>query len=90
MFRQFFGLDNRRENLRICTSFQNHWNTLIHKVNKSGFKGVSWHSGKGKYEARIKQFGKKKFIGYFNNPINAAIAYGMTARALFKNYACTP
>jgi len=48
--------------------------------------------GKGKskipmYIGNLLHFIFYSFIGLL---ILAAIAYGMTARALFKNYACTP
>src|SRR5437879_4118875 len=36
-------LDNRRENLRICTASQNMQNKDIRSDSTSGFKGVSWH-----------------------------------------------
>lgn len=34
------GLDNRKENLRVCTVTQNQGNSKIRKDNKSGYKGV--------------------------------------------------
>ena len=33
-------LDNRRENLRICTHLENGQNQMKHKTNTSGYKGV--------------------------------------------------
>lgn len=48
------GLDNRRENLRICTVSQNMANARRRKVGKLGYRGV--HAVKkypGKYVARL-------------------------------------
>ena len=36
------GLDNRRENLRICSYSHNSMNSALKKGNKSGIKGVFW------------------------------------------------
>src|SRR5436853_3476103 len=46
-------LDNRRQNLRECTKTENAFNSRLHKNNKSGYKGVSWHSIYGKWMAQI-------------------------------------
>ena len=46
-------LDNRRENLRICTSQQNNINMPIRSNNTSGIKGVSWREDRQKWIARI-------------------------------------
>ena len=80
-------LDNRRNNLRICTRSQNHWNTSMHKTNKCSYKGVSFHVGTRKYEARIRVNNKKMFLGYFSNPKDAAAAYDNAASTHFGNYA---
>ena len=78
-------LDNRKSNLRICTNRQNHQNTLIHKTNKVGYKGVSWH--KSKWETRIRFNDKKLYIGEFNNKLHAAMAYDIWAKELYGEYA---
>jgi hypothetical protein len=80
-------LDNRKQNLRITTRIQNHQNTIIHKINKSGYKGVTKHKHSGKWESRIKYQGKKLHIGLFTNPRHAALAYDMWAKELFGEYA---
>lgn len=49
-------LDNRRENLRVCTNMQNQWNKGITKKNTSGITGV-YKEGNG-WRARIKVDGK--------------------------------
>ena len=42
-------LDNRSENLRICTPLQNRWNSRPHRNNTgSKYKGVSYHYNRPK------------------------------------------
>ena len=41
-------LDNRRINLRACTSMESTWNARAHRRNTSGFKGVGMYRGQGK------------------------------------------
>ena len=67
------GLDNRRENLRICTPSQNRCNIGLTKANTSGVKGVDRH--KGKWRARIQVKGKKIELGSFDSIEDAASAY---------------
>src|SRR5258706_10064208 len=78
-------LDNRRENLRKCTRFQNIRNGRIHKDNKSGFKGVDWHEGK--WRARITINYATKYIGAFDSPEEAALAYDCAAMEYFGRFA---
>ena len=60
-------LDNRRENLRICSRSENGWNTKIRKNNKSGYRGVSWKKDKNKWVARVSKNRQHIFIGFFNH-----------------------
>jgi hypothetical protein len=64
-------LDNRRENLRICTQGENAKNKRLSKVNTSGFKGVSLDKKSGKWSAYV----SNKHIGYFDDIETAARAY---------------
>jgi hypothetical protein len=41
----------------------------------SKFRGVVWHKSNSKWEARIYEGGKQKFLGYFTNENVAAMAY---------------
>lgn len=68
-------LDNRRNNLREATGSQNQCNKRILKNNKSGYRGVSWSARNGKWVAYIKLQRVQKFIGYFDNPEDAHLAY---------------
>ena len=54
------GLDNRRNNLRVCTKQQNAFN--MHKLNK----GVCFASKKRKWVAYIHKNGAFNFLGYFD------------------------
>lgn len=81
------GLDNRRENLRVCTAAENRRNSRRYSNNKSGYKGVSWSSEKCKYRACLYINGNRKFLGYFLLPEKAALAYDEAARFYFGEYA---
>ena len=51
-------LDNRKDNLRICTHAENMRNVRMHRDNSSGYKGVSFHPQTGKWRSRIMVNGK--------------------------------
>jgi len=78
-------LDNRRVNLRICTSQQNQWN-YTKAVNKSSkYKGVCrQNNGWVAYIAKNKQ---KRHLGYFKTEALAARAYNHAAIKLFGAFA---
>jgi hypothetical protein len=58
-------LDNRKENLRICTHQQNMCNTKISIKNKSGVKGVHWSEERQKWSAQIAYKNKTLALGRF-------------------------
>jgi len=75
-------LNNKRDNLRICTHQQNMINRKIGVDNKSGIKGVDWDSKRNKWRARIQVKKKSKHLGYFSSKeeakkarINAELIY---------------
>lgn len=80
-------LNNRRANLRRCTVAQNNQNCGIRKNNVSGFKGVGFLLGKGKYQARIRHNGKRHYLGSFTNAKEAALAYDAAARKFHGEFA---
>ncbi len=80
-------LDNRRENLRICTHSENMHNNFKLITNKSGFKGVSWNKKYNKWESRIFFKNKQLFIGFFKNKLHATMAYDLWAKELYKDFA---
>lgn len=79
-------LDNKRENLRPCSPSQNQANRLKLSTNTSGYRGVSWHIKKRKWMASLYHNGKTEFLGYFDDPVDAAIAYNDRAKEVFGEY----
>ena len=89
------GLDNRRANLRLCTSRENSSNVVFSKRQKlGGFKGVTWNKAANKWQAsccsgEIKSNGKRRqvYLGVFTDPAEAARAYDRAALAAFGPFA---
>jgi hypothetical protein len=79
------GLDNRRSNLRLCTSSQNTANSGPRSNNKSGYKGV--RKKRGKWSAETNLLGKRIHIGTFDTPEQAARAYDAEVKKLFGVFA---
>lgn len=76
--------DNRRCNLRLCTTQQNGQNR--HRVSGSSrFKGVSWD--RGKWRATICVGQRQRSLGRYPTEIEAAAAYDRASRELFGQYA---
>lgn len=82
-------LDNRRQNLRLCTNSQNKQNGRGHIDSTSGYKGVSWSKRDQRWVANIRVNKKPKYLGLFMNPIEAAKAYDVAATANFGTFALT-
>lgn len=83
------GLNNVRENIRICSYADNNRNKSINKNNKSGYKGIYWSPRHEKYRASIGLNKKNKHLGYFKCPLDAANAYDRAAKKYFKQFAKT-
>lgn len=79
-------LDNRKQNLRICTHQQNMQNSRPRK-GTSPYKGVSWHNTRKEWRAQIYHNGKKMHLGSFATDVEAARAYNKKARELFGEFA---
>ena len=84
-------LDNRRSNLRICTTSQNCANMNIKRKNRgiSGFKGVRYHSKNKNWNARITIKRKEIHLGCFTDKDVAAKAYDLAAIKYFGEFALT-
>lgn len=80
------GMDNRRSNLRLCTTQQNSFNTKKRANCSSKYKGVYKHQS-GKWIANIRINGDKKAIGQFDNEEDAARAYDNEARKIQGSFA---
>jgi len=82
------GLDNRKNNLRICTMQQNSWNMRKQRGNcTSQYKGVTRRKDIGRWQARIVYNAKKISIGFFDDEKAAALAYDAKAKELFGEFA---
>lgn len=82
-------LDNRCENLRLCSASQNQANRRKQVNNTSGFRGVSFHQETGKWRAQLRCVGKPLHIGLFITAIDAALAYDRAAFDTFDEFALT-
>lgn len=66
-------LDNRVENLQIITQREN--NSKDRKNKTSKYTGVTWHKKSNKWMACIGINGKKIYLGYFTNELEASEVY---------------
>lgn len=80
-------LDNRRENLRVCTKSENMINRCKFKNSSSKYKGVYWNKTKKRWISQIQINGHRKSIGNFTNEIEAAKAYDAEARTHYGEFA---
>jgi len=81
------GLNNTKENLRVCTRSQNAMNKKSQTGSFSKYKGVSYHKRNKKFQAEITINSKKKHIGYYHKDVDAAIAYDNKAIEFFGEFA---
>jgi len=81
-------LDNRKRNLRLCTTSENMCNRGKTALNTSGYKGVSWIKRFGKWRAKISKNGRYIHLGYFDNKIDAYKAYSKAAKVYHGRFAC--
>lgn len=80
-------LDNRIENLRICSNQENSFNRRKHIDGKSKYKGVSFHKKTQKWQVSITKNNKSYYIGLFKSQEEAAKAYNIKALELFGDFA---
>lgn len=81
------GLNNVRGNLRLATISGNNHNSRVRKDNTSGYKGVHWNTQTSKWRAEIRISGKAKFLGYFDDPTEAALVRDKAAVSLHGEFA---
>jgi hypothetical protein len=81
------GLNNQRENLRLCTNTENQRNKRRYVNNTSGYKGVHWAKNVGKWWAYIHVDGAYKNLGYFTSKEDAARAYDEAAVKYYGEFA---
>jgi len=81
------GLDNRKSNLRLCTSAQNQYNKRPKKGCASRYKGVVLRRDCKRWRAQIGYHRKRIHLGDFDNQMEAAMAYDDKAAELFGEFA---
>lgn len=80
-------LDNRKENLRLCSNAENNMNKEIRPDNTTGYKGVYFHKRANKYLSQIWYNQKHYYLGLFESPIDAAKVYNAKAIELHGEFA---
>lgn len=81
-------LDNRKENLRICTKQQNTFNSSKRVTNTSGHTGVDFNGGK--WRARIKVNGEDITLGLYQNIEDAIATRSKAIDKYFGEFAYHP
>jgi hypothetical protein len=76
--------DNRLCNLREATRSQN---IAGMRAVSGRIRGVNWYRRDRKYRAKIRFNGKDIYLGSFDNPQEAAVAYDFAAYTLFEEFA---
>ena len=80
------GLDNRRCNLRLCTTAENIRNAGS-RGGSSKYKGVWYDKKRSLWRARIKVSYKEVYLGRFSTELEAAQAYDEAALMHHKEFA---
>lgn len=81
------GLDNRRENLRLCSQSQNRMNSIRSRRSRSRFKGVVAHAKTGRWRAVLTVDGRRTWLGWFDSDEEAARVYDAEARRVYGEFA---
>ena len=81
------GLDNRKHNLRLCTSSQNQKNRGLQKNNTSGLNGVSFDKRKKKWYAYVIKSKHQISLGFFYDKDEAGRVVDKKAKELFGEFA---
>ena len=81
------GLDNRKENLRICSKQQNNMNRRPNRNRTSKYKGLTLQKTTGKWIARISIDGKYMNLGTYRREDVAAVKYNEAALKYYGEFA---
>lgn len=80
------GLDNRKENLRLCTTEENSHNRRKRIKSSSRFKGV--YPRGGRWQVAIRANGLYQYLGTYGSEEEAAEAYLAAATKLHGEFVC--
>ena len=80
-------MDNRRQNLRLCTHQENCFNQRKKITNTSGYTGVSYSKRSSRYEAYIHRDARKIYLGLYATPEAAARVRDQAALRYHGEYA---
>lgn len=81
-------LDNRLENLRICSNSQNsHHRVRKQRSTSSRYHGVTWHKSSGKWQVSVGIRGQRCYVGLFSDEITAAMAADLKSLEIFGEFA---
>jgi hypothetical protein len=83
------GLNNTKQNLRLCTQSENAKNQRPRNDGSSKFKGVSWNKRDKHFDVRLRYNGRNLYIGSSKSELEAARAYDSAAKFYYGNFACT-
>jgi hypothetical protein len=83
------GLNNTRDNLRVCNRSNNHGNKRRGRLQKtsSRFKGVYLHTQNNNWVAQIMLDGMCHHLGSYDSEADAARAYDVAAVAKYGEFA---
>jgi hypothetical protein len=79
------SLDNRKLNLRPASRSQNNANKA--PIGERQFKGIYFWAARQKWVSGITANGKRRTLGYFDTPEDAAKCYDNAAREAFGEFA---
>lgn len=81
------SIDNRKENLRVCTHKDNIRNSKSTKNSTSKYLGVSWANRERRWRSVITVDSKQKYLGVYKTEEAASLAYNEASIKYFGEFA---